>query len=82
MTPDAMGPLVAYLCSDLAKHLNGRVIGIHGGSQGSKVYEFKMTVAEGYKKPGGLPTVQEIAQNIEKILVPQPDLEIMKVVLS
>ena len=82
MTPDSMGPLVVYLCSDLAKHLNGRVIGIHGGTQGSKVYEFKMSVAGGFKKAGGLPTAQEIAQNIDKVLIPQPDLEIMKVVLS
>ena len=79
MSPDAMSPVVVFLASDLAKNLNGRVIGCHGGTGGSKVYEFKMSVADGFGKLGGLPTVDEIADNIDKVLISDPDLTFMSV---
>jgi NAD(P)-dependent dehydrogenase (short-subunit alcohol dehydrogenase family) len=75
LSPAATAVLVVYLASDLAKDLNGRVIGSHGGTIGSKVYEFKMTLADGYIKKDGLPTAEEIANNIDKVLVADPDLD-------
>ncbi len=74
MTPDATALLVVYLASDLAKDLSGRVIGLQGGSAGSKAFEFKMTASRGYAKESGLPAVQELADNIEGILLDTPDL--------
>jgi len=79
LSPEAMGPLVVYLASDLSAHLNGRVLGTHGGVNGAKVYECKMTVSGGYKKEGGLPTAEEIAQNIDDILLKQPDMDMLTV---
>jgi len=79
LSPDAMAPVVVFLASDLAKDLNGRVIGSHGGVAGGKVYEFKMTVADGYLKEGGLPTANDIADNIEKVLNPAEDLNMASV---
>ena len=79
LSPESMAPLTVYLASDLSKDLNGRVLGIHGGTIGSKVYEFKMTMSEGFSKKKGLPSVEEIADNIEKVLLPQPDLDMMTV---
>jgi NAD(P)-dependent dehydrogenase (short-subunit alcohol dehydrogenase family) len=74
LSPEATAILVVYLASDLAKDLNGRVIGSHGGTIGGKFYEFKMTMAEGFSTKEKLPTVEEVANNIDKILVPEPDL--------
>ena len=79
MSPAAMAPLVVYLASDLSKDYNGRVIGIHGGTTGTKAYEFKMSVSDGYFKQEGFQTVDDIADNIEKVLLPQPDLDMMAV---
>ena len=81
ISPDAMAPLVVYLISDLSKELTGRVIGLQGGVNGTKVVEMKMTAAEGYAKKGGLATVDDIAGNIDKILVDQPDMsmEVMRI---
>ena len=79
MSPDALGPLVVFLASDLSADLTGLVIGAQGGAMGSKVYEFKMTVSEGYKKADGLPTAQDIADNLKDVLVDLPDLDIITV---
>jgi len=79
LSPDAMSPVVVFLASDLAKNLSGRVIGSHGGTGGSRVYEFKMNVASGFAKLGGLPTVEEIAEHIDQILLGQPDLSFLSV---
>lgn len=74
ISPEAMAPLVVYLISDLSKEINGRVIGCQGGVRGTKVVEMKMTAAPGYAKKDGLATTEEIAENIDKILLDQPDL--------
>jgi len=79
LSPAAVAPLVVFLASDKAKDLNGRVIALHGGNIGSKAWEFKMTMSEGFVKQGSLMTVDEIADNIDSILSPEPDLDIMKV---
>ena len=75
LDPATMAPLVVFLASDLAKNLNGRVILAHGGTIGVKVSEFKMTMAKGFNKKDGLPTAQDIADNIDQVLIPDPDLE-------
>lgn len=89
MTPDPSGrgldpetystepaaQVVLFLVSELAKDLTGRVFGASGGINGTRVTEYKMTTTEGFKKPGGVFTAREIADNIDKILNPVPDLD-------
>jgi NAD(P)-dependent dehydrogenase (short-subunit alcohol dehydrogenase family) len=75
LDPATMAPLVVFLASDLAKSLNGRVLLAHGGTIGVKVSEFKMSLANGFNKKDGIPTAQDIAENIDKVLIPGPDLE-------
>jgi NAD(P)-dependent dehydrogenase (short-subunit alcohol dehydrogenase family) len=77
LDPATMAPLVVFLASDLAKDLNGRVLLAHGGTIGVKVAEFKMKMAQGFNKKGTIPTAQEIADHIDKVLLPGPDLEFM-----
>ena len=76
LDPATMAPLVVFLASDLAKDLTGRVILCHGGTIGVKVAEFKMTMAGGFNPKGGIPTPEDIAKNIDSVLVSTPDLEI------
>ena len=76
LDPGAMAPLVVFFASDLSKDLTGRVILAHGGTIGVKVTEFKMVMAEGFNKKDGLPTAGDIADNIDQVLVPDPDLNI------
>lgn len=66
--------LAIYLASDLAKNLTGRVMGSHGGIKGNRISEFKMICSEGLQKDGGMFTINEIAENIGKILCPEPDI--------
>jgi NAD(P)-dependent dehydrogenase (short-subunit alcohol dehydrogenase family) len=76
LDPATMAPLVVFLASDLAKDLTGRVILSHGGTTGVKVAEFKMKMAAGFNTKDGIPTAQDIADNIGSVLVEDPDLEI------
>ncbi|MBW1787501.1 MAG: SDR family oxidoreductase [Deltaproteobacteria bacterium] len=76
LDPGAMAPLVVFFASDLSKDLTGRVILAHGGTIGVKVSEFKMGMAEGFNKKDGLPTAEDIADNIDQVLAPDPDLNI------
>lgn len=66
--------LAVFLCSDMAKDLNGRVMSSHGGKLGNKITEFKMTVSDGWQKDGGMATFDEIKANLDKILIKEPDL--------
>ena len=77
LDPATMAPLVVFLASDLAKEINGRVILAHGGTIGVKVAEFKMKMANGFNKKDGIPTAEEIAKNIDDVLFPDPDLEVV-----
>ena len=77
LDPAALAPLVVFLASDLAKDLNGRVLLSHGGTIGVKITEFKMKMNNGYNTKEGIPTAQQIADNIDKVLFPDPDLDIM-----
>ena len=50
MGPQHIAPVVAWLASDLAKDVNGRIFGVHG----HKVFEYKMSQTEGLNEvPGG-----------------------------
>ena len=66
--------LAVFLCSDMAKDLTGRVMSSHGGTLGNKLIEFKMIVSDGWQKDGGLATFDEIKENLDKILIKEPDL--------
>jgi len=66
--------LAVYLASDLAKKLTGRVMGSHGGIKGNKISEYKMINSEGVQKDGGMFTIEEIAENIDKMLCPEADI--------
>jgi len=80
LDPEAMASLVVFLASDLSKELNGRVLMAHGGTIGVKVTEFKMKMANGFNKKDGIPTAEEIAKNIDRVLLPDPDLEMLDVI--
>ncbi len=77
LDPATLAALVVFLASDLAKELNGRVLLAHGGTIGAMVTEFKMKMADGYINKSGAPTAEEIAENIDKVLFSDPDLDMM-----
>jgi len=77
LNPATVAPLAVFLASDLSKNLTGRVILAHGGTIGVKVAEFKMTISNGFNKKDGLPTPQDIADNIGRVMISEPDLEMM-----
>ncbi len=75
LDPAALAPVVVYLASDLAKDLNGRVLLSHGGSIGVKITEFKMKMNHGYNSKQGIPSVMDIADNIDKVLFDDADVQ-------
>jgi len=77
LNPVTVAPLAVFLASDLSKNLTGRVILAHGGTIGVKVAEFKMALSNGFNKKEGLPTAQDIADNIDRVMISEPDLEMM-----
>ena len=77
LNPATVAPLAVFLASDLSKNLTGRVILAHGGTIGVKVAEFKMTLSNGFNEKDGLPTPQDIADNIGRVMISEPDLEMM-----
>lgn len=77
LNPATVAPLAVFLASDLSKNLTGRVILAHGGTIGVKVAEFKMTISNGFNKKDGLPTPEDIADNIDRVMISEPDLEMM-----
>jgi len=66
--------LAAYLASDLAKNITGRVMSSHGGTKINKISEYKMMNSTGMQKDGGMFSIQEIADNIDKMLFSEPDI--------
>lgn len=67
VSPDALGPqhiapLVAFLASDLAKDITGRIFGVHG----PKLFEYKMEQSEGVTKDG-MWTPEEIKERFGEI---------------
>jgi NAD(P)-dependent dehydrogenase (short-subunit alcohol dehydrogenase family) len=69
--------LAAYLASDLAKNITGRVMSSHGGTKINKISEYKVLNSEGLQKDDGMFTIQEIADNIDKMLFPEPDINMV-----
>jgi hypothetical protein len=41
------------------------------------VAEFKMSLSDGFNKKDGLPTAQDIADNIDRVMISEPDIEMM-----
>ena len=66
--------LAIYLCSDLSKDLTGRVMASQGGIKGNRIVEYKMAMSEGISKDGGMFTLDELSENLDKALSPLPDL--------
>ena len=58
----------------------GRSEAITMAKEGAKVTEFKMKMANGFNKKDGIPTAEEIAKNIDRVLLPDPDLEMLDVI--
>jgi NAD(P)-dependent dehydrogenase (short-subunit alcohol dehydrogenase family) len=64
MGPQHIAPVVAFLSSDLAKDINGRIFGVHG----TKVFEYKMEQTEGVTKSGGaMWTPEELKERFSEI---------------
>jgi NAD(P)-dependent dehydrogenase (short-subunit alcohol dehydrogenase family) len=68
MDPKLISPLVVYLASELAKDMTDKTFFVGGGT----IAEMKMVRGEGVTKKdaGGLWTPDEIAANLNKILLP------------
>jgi NAD(P)-dependent dehydrogenase (short-subunit alcohol dehydrogenase family) len=64
LDPKFISPAVVYLASDLARDINGKIIGV----QGRMLNAFMMRTTAGVVKETGEWTPQEIAKNIEQIL--------------
>jgi len=66
--------LAVYFASDLAANITGRVMSSHGGTTINKISEYKVFNSEGLQKDGGMFTIQEIADNIDKMMFSEPDI--------
>jgi NAD(P)-dependent dehydrogenase (short-subunit alcohol dehydrogenase family) len=67
-TPESVGPqfvapVVVFLASDLAAHLTGQIVGVHG----PKVFVYKMTETEGVTRDGGPWSPAEILERWKEI---------------
>lgn len=60
--PQHIAPLVAFLASDLAKDVTGRIFGVHG----PKIFEYKMDQTEGVTKDGAW-SPEEIKERFSEI---------------
>jgi NAD(P)-dependent dehydrogenase (short-subunit alcohol dehydrogenase family) len=69
MSPGLVSPLVTFLASDLAKDMTNKTFFCGGG----RIAEMKMVTAAGVTKTenGGLWTPQEVAEKMDKILLPE-----------
>jgi NAD(P)-dependent dehydrogenase (short-subunit alcohol dehydrogenase family) len=61
--PQHIAPVVAFLASDLAKDVTGRIFGVHG----LKVFEYKMEQTEGVTKSSGLWSPEELKERLAEI---------------
>ncbi len=58
-----ISPAVVFLASELAAHVNGKILGI----QGPKLFEFQVRITEGVVKDNGTWTPDEIASRWDEI---------------
>lgn len=65
MTPETVTPVVLFLASEKARHVTGKILGIHG----NKIFEYYTTsYNEGVEKDSGeLWTVEEISLQFDRI---------------
>jgi NAD(P)-dependent dehydrogenase (short-subunit alcohol dehydrogenase family) len=61
--PQHIAPVVAFLASDLAKDVTGRIFGVHG----RQIFEYKMEQNAGATKPSGAWTPEEIKERFAEI---------------
>jgi len=61
MTAEQVAPMVAFLASDLAAEVNGRVFGVHG----ELIFEYRMEQSAGLRATRWTP--QRIAEQLERI---------------
>jgi NAD(P)-dependent dehydrogenase (short-subunit alcohol dehydrogenase family) len=54
--PQHVSPMVVYLASEKASHINGKIIGVHG----PRIFEYQTRVTEGVTKDAGIWTPDEI----------------------
>ncbi|MCP4750475.1 MAG: SDR family NAD(P)-dependent oxidoreductase [Proteobacteria bacterium] len=73
-TTRALQQAVVFLASDRASKISGRVIGAIGGKDGSRILEMKMTMSDGYVMGPEDVTAENIADNLDRILSPLPDI--------
>jgi len=73
-TTGAIAQAVVFLASDRASEINGRVLGVIGGKDGTRIREMKMTMSDGYVVGSKDVTAEEIAANLHRILSPLPDI--------
>jgi NAD(P)-dependent dehydrogenase (short-subunit alcohol dehydrogenase family) len=70
--PERVAPAVLYMVSDLSKPLTGKTLAVSG----SKIQELRLVAAAGYRPGDGIPTVEDIAANIDRIFLPEtPPIE-------
>jgi NAD(P)-dependent dehydrogenase (short-subunit alcohol dehydrogenase family) len=63
MGPQHIAPLVAFLASDLAKDVTGRIFGVHG----RQIFEYKVEQNAGVTKDSGVWTPEEIKERFQEI---------------
>ena len=61
--PEHIAPVVAWLASDLAADVNGRIFGVHG----PQVFEYEMSQSDGAKAPEGTWSPQQLQDNLASI---------------
>ncbi len=59
--PQHIAPLVAYLASDLAAQVTGRIFGV----QGRRVFEYTMQESAGFNRDDGLWTPEELHERLK-----------------
>ncbi len=73
MSPARVSPAVLYMVSDLSKDKTGRFL----FAGGKRVAEIKIVMSDGLRKEGGAISAREIAQNEDKVFLPDEPLSLM-----
>ncbi len=73
MSPARVSPAVLYMVSDLSKDKTGRFL----FAGGKRVAEIKIVMSDGLRKEGDAISAREIAQNEDKVFLPDEPLSLM-----